>query len=194
QNQSRQLGADAVAPEDHRHRAGRRRAAGHLALHNHQAGRRLDQAGLQRRFMETGQERIRDRRHHGRHHRYNLADLRHLAATAHAWQMKQAALMTDWAQQVDTNSPLPEYPRPQMARTNWLNLNGIWQFQAGNTNDPVPTNQVLASEILVPFPIESAISGVKQYYARSWYRRMFTVPPAWSGQRILLHLDAVDWE
>src|SRR5437016_5660144 len=110
------------------------------------------------------------------------------------WQMKQAALMTDWAQQVNTNSPLPEYPRPQMARTNWLNLNGIWQFQAGNTNDPVPTNQVLASEILVPFPMESAISGVKQYYARSWYRRTFTVPPAWSGQRIVLHLDAVDWE
>src|SRR6266478_4753126 len=81
------------------------------------------------------------------------------ATPAQAWQMKQAALMTDWAQQVDTNSPLPEYPRPQMARTNWLNLNGIWQFQAGNTNDPVPTNQVLASEILVPFPIESAISG-----------------------------------
>src|SRR6266481_4936522 len=111
-----------------------------------------------------------------------------------AWQMQYAPIMTDWAQLADTNSPLPEYPRPQMVRANWLNLNGIWQFQAGNTNDPVPTNQVLASEILVPFPIESAISGVKQYYARSWYRRTFTVPPAWSGQRIVLHLDAVDWE
>jgi beta-galactosidase/beta-glucuronidase len=118
----------------------------------------------------------------------------HGLAPARAWQMKQAALMTDWAQQVDPNNPLPEYPRPQMVRTNWQNLNGIWQFQAGNTNEPVPTNQILASEILVPFPMESAISGVKQYYARSWYRRTFTVPPAWSGQRILLHLDAVDWE
>ena len=108
--------------------------------------------------------------------------------------MKTAPIMTDWAQQVDTNAPLPEYPRPQMVRSNWLNLNGIWQFQSGSTNDPVPTNQILFSEILVPFPMESAISGVKQYYARSWYRRIFTVPPAWSGQRILLHLDAVDWE
>src|SRR5438874_12737059 len=54
-------------------------------------------------------------------------------APAGAWQMKQAPIMTDWAQQVNTNNPLPEYPRPQMVRTNWLNLNGIWQFQAGNT-------------------------------------------------------------
>jgi hypothetical protein len=108
--------------------------------------------------------------------------------------MKQAPLMTDWAQQVDTNAPLPEYPRPQMVRSNWLNLNGIWQFQSGATNDPVPTNQILSTEILVPFPMESAISGVKQYYPRSWYRRTLTVPPAWSGQHILLHLDAVDWE
>src|SRR2546421_96252 len=83
------------------------------------------------------------------------------------------------AQQVDPNNPLPEYPRPDLVRTNWLNLNGIWQFQAGNTNDPVPTNQVLSGEILVPFPMESAISGVMQYHARSWYRRTFSVPAAW---------------
>ena len=111
-----------------------------------------------------------------------------------AWQMQTAALMTDWAQQVDPANPLPEYPRPQMVRTNWLNLNGIWQFQAGATNDPVPVGQTLASEILVPFPMESALSGVKQYHAFSWYRRTFTVPAAWSGQNLLLHLDAVDWE
>src|SRR5487761_2036812 len=111
-----------------------------------------------------------------------------------AWQMQTAPLMTDWAQQVAANNPLPEYPRPQMVRTNWMNLNGIWQFQAGATNDPVPVGQTLASEILVPFPMESALSGVKQYYPRSWYRRTFTVPAGWSGQNPLLHLDAVDWE
>ena len=92
--------------------------------------------------------------------------------------------MTDWAQLVDTNSPLPEYPRPQMVRTNWLNLNGIWQFQAGAINDPVPTNQTLAREILVPFPMESALSGIQEYHDRSWYRRTFTVPAGWSGNRI----------
>jgi beta-galactosidase/beta-glucuronidase len=108
--------------------------------------------------------------------------------------MKQAPLMTDFAQQVDTNSPLPEYPRPQMVRSNWLSLNGLWQFQPGTTNDPVPTNQTLTSQILVPYPMESALSGVQQYSAWSWYRRTFTVPPAWSGQHILLHLDAVNWQ
>ncbi|HXI71501.1 MAG TPA: PA14 domain-containing protein [Verrucomicrobiae bacterium] len=111
-----------------------------------------------------------------------------------AWQMQTAPLMTDWAQQVDTNNPLPEYPRPQMVRSNWMNLNGLWQFQAGATNNPVPTGQTLTGEILVPFPMESAISGVKHYYPFSWYRRTFTVPAGWSGQNLLLHLDAVDWE
>lgn len=116
------------------------------------------------------------------------------SATA-PWQMKQGPLMTQWASQVNTNTPLPEYPRPQLVRTNWLNLNGVWQFQAGITNsDPVPTNQTLSSSILVPYPMESAISGVMQYYAWSWYRRTFTVPAAWSGKRIILHLDAVDWQ
>src|SRR6185437_4870127 len=115
-------------------------------------------------------------------------------SSARAWQMQSAPLMTDWAQQVDTNSPLPEYPRPQMVRSNWLSLNGIWQFQAGSSNDAVPINQTLSGQILVPFPMESAISGVKQYHDRAWYRRTFTVPASWSGQKILLHLDAIDWE
>src|ERR1017187_1465753 len=116
------------------------------------------------------------------------------AVRVDAWQMKQAPLMTGWAALVDTNNPLPEYPRPQMVRTDWLNLNGIWQFQAGATNDPVPTNQTLSDQILVPYPMESAISGVMLYHEFSWYRRTFTVPPAWSGKRIILHLDAVDWQ
>jgi hypothetical protein len=123
-----------------------------------------------------------------------LAGMCLLPALARGWQMQTAPLMTDYAQQVDPANPLPEYPRPQMVRSNWLNLNGIWQFQAGATNDPVPVGQTLSSEILVPFPMESAISGVKAYHPFSWYRRTFTVPAEWSGQRLLLHLDAVDWE
>src|SRR5947207_7057838 len=95
----------------------------------------------------------------------------YFATPARAWQMKQAPLMTDWAQLVDTNSPLPEYPRPQMVRTDWLNLNGVWQFQAGVTNDPVPTNQTLSGQILVPFPMQSALSGIMQHHAHSSYRR-----------------------
>ncbi len=82
-----------------------------------------------------------------------------------------------------------------MVRSNWLNLNGVWQFEPGITNtDPVPTNQTLSGNILVPYPMESAISGVMAYHAWSWYRTLFTVPAGWSGQRIILHLDAVTWQ
>jgi Glycosyl hydrolases family 2/Glycosyl hydrolases family 2, sugar binding domain/Glycosyl hydrolases family 2, TIM barrel domain len=111
-----------------------------------------------------------------------------------AWQLLQAPVMSPWAQLVDPASPLPEYPRPQMTRSRWLNLNGIWEFKAGSVGEPVPTNQTLPGDILVPFPMESVISGVAVQHPRSWYRRQFVVPPAWSGQKILLHLEAVDWE
>jgi hypothetical protein len=108
-------------------------------------------------------------------------------AGASSWQMKQPPLTTPWTSQVNTNTPLPEYPRPQMVRSNWLNLNGVWQFEPGITNtDPVPTNQTLSGNILVPYPMESAISGVMAYHAWSWYRTLFTVPAGWSGQRIIL--------
>ena len=107
--------------------------------------------------------------------------------------MQQAPLMTRWAGLVDTNAPLPEYPRPQMVRTNWLNLNGLWQFQPGATNDAVPFGQTLQEQILVPFPMESAISGVMQYHEFSWYRKLFTIPSTWGGGHVLLHLDAVTW-
>lgn len=116
------------------------------------------------------------------------------SAPARAWQMKQAPLMTRWAALVDTNNPLPEYPRPQMVRSNWMSLNGLWQFQPGTGTDPVPTNKTLSSAILVPYPMESALSGVMQYNPWSWYRRTFNLPADWSGRRIILHLDAVTWQ
>ena len=110
------------------------------------------------------------------------------------WQPLQAPLMTDWAQQVNPTNVLPEYPRPQMVRSNWMSLNGLWQFQPGITNGAVPTGLNLANVILVPFPMESALSGVMQYYPFSWYRRQFTVPAGWAGQRILLHFEAANWQ
>ena len=114
--------------------------------------------------------------------------------TAQAWSMKESRLMTRWASQVDVNRPLPEYPRPQMVRPDWQNLNGLWQFQPGAAADAVPVGQTLSAEILVPFPVESAVSGVMEHHERLWYRRLFEVPAAWAGQRILLHFGAVDWE
>ena len=82
---------------------------------------------------------------------------------AWGWQMKQPPLTTPWTNQVDPADPLPEYPRPHMVRSNWLNLNGIWEFQPASSNtEPVPTGQDLSGSILVPYPMESAISGVMQ--------------------------------
>ena len=111
-----------------------------------------------------------------------------------AWSLQQAPVMSRWAELVDPDNTLPEYPRPQMVRDDWMNLNGIWEFQPGNNGDPVPTGQTLSGDILVPFPVESAISGVMQHSERLWYRRQFEIPAAWEGQRILLHFGAVDWE
>ncbi len=116
------------------------------------------------------------------------------AQAAHAWAPKKASLMTKWAAQVDPKAPLPEYPRPQLARENWLNLNGIWQYQPGAPDQATPTGQNLSSEILVPFPVESALSGVMEHHPRLWYRRTFTVPQSWRGQQLKLNFGAVDYE
>ena len=110
------------------------------------------------------------------------------------WRMKTANLMTQYAAKIDTANVLGEYPRPQLTRENWMNLNGIWQFQSSsNATEVIPTG-TLSSKILVPFPVESAISGIMVHYDRMWYRRTFTVPAAWAGQRILVHFGAVDYE
>ncbi|MBV9851353.1 MAG: glycoside hydrolase family 2 [Armatimonadetes bacterium] len=113
---------------------------------------------------------------------------------ARAWSPKQAPLMTKWARQVDPKRPWPEYPRPQMTRVDWLNLNGVWEYQPGTEGDLVPTGRKLSGEILVPYPVESALSGVMEHHDRLWYRRRFVVPPAWRGRRVMLNFGAVDFE
>ncbi|MDA3852915.1 MAG: hypothetical protein PF444_01540 [Bacteroidales bacterium] len=87
-----------------------------------------------------------------------------------------------------------EYPRPQLVRERWMNLNGIWQYQeATSYTDDIPTG-TLSKEILVPFPVESAISGVMQHAENMWYRRTFTVPESWAGEKVLIHFGAVDYK
>lgn len=108
--------------------------------------------------------------------------------------MKQAPLMTSFANDVDPENVLPEYPRPQMQRDTWMNLNGVWQFQPGVSRDEMLPAGPLSGSILVPFPVESAISGVMEHHARLWYRRNFEVPANWEGQRIILNFGAVDYE
>jgi len=111
-----------------------------------------------------------------------------------AWTMKKAPLMTRWAAKVDPAHPLPEYPRPQLVRKDWLNLNGIWEYQPGAEEDAVPVGTKLASKILVPFPVESALSGVMEHHDRLWYRRTFEVPAHWKGRNVILNFGAVDFE
>jgi hypothetical protein len=103
-------------------------------------------------------------------------------------------LSTRFATSVDPGNPLPEYPRPQMERADWMSLNGIWEFADAKPDDAPPSGRALTEHILVPFPVESALSGIGRRAERVWYRRTFSVPHAWSGRRTILNFGAVDWE
>ena len=116
------------------------------------------------------------------------------SALAEGWQPGKAPLMTRWAKDVNPDAPLPEYPRPQMVRPQWLNLNGLWQYAVAQADDGPPVGRELPGRILVPFPVESALSGVMRQADRLWYRRTFDLPEAWRAGRVLLHFQAVDWE
>ncbi|BCY06964.1 AbfB domain-containing protein [Actinoplanes sp. L3-i22] len=112
---------------------------------------------------------------------------------------KTPPLTTPWTGQVSTTNPLPEYPRPQMVRADWQSLNGEWQFLNPDTvdrNAAPPIGQTLPERILVPYPVESALSGIMRNDARDlmFYRRTFTVPTGWTGRRVQLHFGAVDYE
>ncbi|MFH0990615.1 MAG: beta-L-arabinofuranosidase domain-containing protein [bacterium] len=111
------------------------------------------------------------------------------------WSIPQnAPLLTRWAKQVNPRTVLPEYPRPQMVRSVWMNLNGLWEFAEAEEHQPPPFGRTLEGKILVPYPIESALSGIMKYTNRLWYRRTVLIPKEWNNQRVLLHFGAVDWE
>lgn len=100
-----------------------------------------------------------------------------------------------WYDKVDSICPLPEYPRPQLVRENWLNLNGKFDYAI------LPAAQKWAEtfdgEILVPFALESLLSGVEKPLSpneRLWYRKHFAIPESMQGKHILLHFGAVDWQ
>ncbi len=105
-------------------------------------------------------------------------------------------LTTPWAEKIDVQNVLAEYPRPQLVRSEWMNLNGQWQFQEAQAGDKLPFNAKLKETILVPFPWESALSGIHRDIKshKAFYRRTFEVPAGWHGQNVQLNFGAVDWE
>ena len=116
------------------------------------------------------------------------------ASVSAQFQPKVSPIQTRWSGAVDPDNPLPEYPRPQMVRQDWKNLNGPWQWRAGIAGEEAPFGQDLNGSITVPFAIEATLSGVVEHHERLWYRKLFTVPEEWSGRQLLLHFGAMDWE
>lgn len=110
------------------------------------------------------------------------------------WQPAGDKLKTEWASQIDVNNVLPEYPRPIMERSEWQNLNGLWNYAILPVGKQAPTQ--FDGQILVPFAVESSLSGVQKRMGDNnelWYQREFTVPSKWKNNKILLHFGAVDW-
>ena len=110
-------------------------------------------------------------------------------------QVRKAPIMSRWEKKVTPDNAWREYPRPQLVRPQWQNLNGQWDYAITTQTVPVPTT--FDGKILVPFCVESTLSGVTKPLTaeqRLWYRRYLQVPTQWQGQRVLLHFGAVDYQ
>lgn len=117
------------------------------------------------------------------------------AADESAWKPVDGTLKTRWAAKVDPKAPHPEYPRPQLVREKWTNLNGLWEYAIRPKDEGQPAK--FDGEILVPYPVESALSGVRKPVSpeeRLWYRRTVKAARPVDGSRLLLHFGAVDWD
>ena len=117
-----------------------------------------------------------------------------VAAYSQEWKPAGETIRTKWAEEVNPASPLPEYPRPQMVRSQWQNLNGLWDYAITPAEAESFTSE---GKILVPFAVESSLSGVGRMVGKEnalWYERSFDVPKNWKGKRVLLHFGAVDWK
>ena len=114
----------------------------------------------------------------------------------HAWEPKGDKIKTVWAEQVTPENVWQTYPRPQLQRAEWINLNGLWKYAVTDQNTP-RKNVSFEGEILVPFAIESSLSGVQKTFLptdKLWYQREFTLDPSWKNKSTILHFGAVDYE
>lgn len=111
-----------------------------------------------------------------------------------AWQIVSGKITTPWAEKVNPSNPLSEYPRPQLVRKNWTSLNGLWQYSIlPKQQQSIPGDS--QGSILVPFAVESALSGVGKTVGKDsvlWYKRSVTFPKT-KNKNVLLHFGAVDW-
>ncbi|MGQ9604708.1 MAG: sugar-binding domain-containing protein [Thermogutta sp.] len=117
------------------------------------------------------------------------------SVAAQNWKPADNPLVTRWAKDVSPDNVWPEYPRPTMVRSDWTNLNGLWDYAIVPRESGKP--DAWDGKILVPFAVESALSGVRKPVSpdrRLWYRRTFASPGLQEGERLLLHFGAVDWQ
>lgn len=110
-------------------------------------------------------------------------------------------LTTPWTEAAEQAPvPLPEYPRPQLVRQAWLNLNGHWDYWGGkgapdarHVPSTAPVFPATVEKVRVPYPVESRLSGIERLgEVNLWYRRSFEIPAAWHGQRVRINFGAVD--
>lgn len=114
---------------------------------------------------------------------------------AQSWEPAGDKIKTEWGENLDPDNVWDAYPRPMMERAEWMNLNGLWDYAILPANSPAPNSY--DGEILVPFAVESSLSGVMQRLGKEnelWYEREIEIPSDWNGQNILLHFGAVDWK
>ena len=115
--------------------------------------------------------------------------------SAQSWAPAGNRIKTKWAEEVSPTNAHPEYPRPQMLRPEWKSLNGLWDYAVTPKSEARP--KTFDGKILVPFAIESSLSGVGKALTPDdalWYSTTFSVPSNWKGKRLILNFDAVDWK
>ena len=111
------------------------------------------------------------------------------------WKPVGDNIKTKWGENINPNNVLQEYPRPILVRNDWKNLNGLWDYTITSKGENKPENY--DGEILVPFPIESSLSGVRKRISKEqelWYHKNFQIPKKWKSKEIIIHFGAVDWE